>query len=351
MKNILVIVMFLSAYLTKAQDNPEEFLPIIVEDKEAFMSTKTGEYVFRAHDKTNAEQLKTTPNGVYYNDIIVHNVKQGETLTTLSKKYDIDEAQIKKDNLLKSNTLKSGQKIKIINRVLVPSSSPVISYAGEERVIAKLRPGQSPSTIAPPPTQSTQVVVQASTTDKTTSPDAKKIIKNKSTYSKPLIVPVVDNSEDNKIEKHDSKEVAKAEKKLAKAKKKLEAAKRKEEKAKEKERLKAEKKARKEVQQVVIQEKNEAVVSESFKNELATIEKEEEKVKELVKIEKQKESSEAKKNIATNKLQEGVDYHTVVKGDNLFRLSKKYNTTVKKLTELNNVKFNNLQIGQKLKLK
>ena len=43
-----------------------------------------------------------------------------------------------------------GQKLKIVKRLLVTSSSPVISYAGEERIIAKLSPGQSPTNLNAP---------------------------------------------------------------------------------------------------------------------------------------------------------------------------------------------------------
>ena len=45
------------------------------------------------------------------------------------------------------------------------------------------------------------------------------------------------------------------------------------------------------------------------------------------------------------------EYHVVVKGDNLYNLSKRYNTTVENLSKLNDIQFNNLKIGQRLKLK
>lgn len=43
-------------------------------------------------------------------------------------------------------------------------------------------------------------------------------------------------------------------------------------------------------------------------------------------------------------------YHVVKKGDNLYRISKKYNTTVNKIKEDNNLKTNLILVGQKLKL-
>ena len=66
--------------------------------------------------------------------------------------------------------------------------------------------------------------------------------------------------------------------------------------------------------------------------------------------EDKEESEEEAKEEAKEEV-EGVDYHIIVKGDNLYNLALKHKTTVKKLTLLNNVKFNNLKIGQKLKLK
>ena len=42
--------------------------------------------------------------------------------------------------------------------------------------------------------------------------------------------------------------------------------------------------------------------------------------------------------------------YTVKKGDNLYNIAKKYNTTVSEITKLNNLKTNNLSIGQQLKI-
>jgi hypothetical protein len=46
----------------------------------------------------------------------------------------------------------------------------------------------------------------------------------------------------------------------------------------------------------------------------------------------------------------GSVYHTVTKGDTLFNLSRKYNTTVDSIKILNNLTGNGIQIGQKLRV-
>ncbi|MDE6074469.1 MAG: LysM peptidoglycan-binding domain-containing protein, partial [Muribaculaceae bacterium] len=47
----------------------------------------------------------------------------------------------------------------------------------------------------------------------------------------------------------------------------------------------------------------------------------------------------------------GAQTITVQKGDNLYKLAKRYGTTVDKLRSLNGMKNDNLQAGQKLRVK
>jgi membrane-bound lytic murein transglycosylase D len=56
----------------------------------------------------------------------------------------------------------------------------------------------------------------------------------------------------------------------------------------------------------------------------------------------------SKSKSATDQLKNG--YHIVVKGESLYSISKKYNTTVQKLKSLNNLKDSKIKIGQKLKV-
>ena len=128
----------------------EEFLPINLEGKEAFLSTKTGEYVFREHAKTDPTRLETTKNGVIYTDIIIHKVAKRETLSRISKKYNISVDEVIQQNKLKKKKLSLGQELKITKKLVIASSSPVISQA-ESTIVARLQPGQSPTNLNPPP--------------------------------------------------------------------------------------------------------------------------------------------------------------------------------------------------------
>ena len=405
MKNILFILVFLFANLGIAQEVEEEFLPIVIEEKEAFMSTLTGEYVFREHAKTDPEQLQTTPSGVVYNDISTHVVKKGETLSVIAEKYKLGLTQLKKDNNLKSNALSLGQKLKIINKILVTSSSPVISYSGDDRIIAKLRPGQSPSTLAPPPSQTSQTMESDTKITKTVNPKDKKTKVKGSIYSKPMIIPTVSEPSNTAgpittIEEVDtmpsvevkepvvampvttieeevtsvnsqvqetvitnqitvleaSEEVRRAERQLEEAKQRLKLAKNAQQSKVVAPVNTTVVTEQKEIVETVINETvvEDTVVAKDVVKQIVES-KEDVLVEETENVtedtadntdeDKDESEEEAKEEV------EGVDYHIIVKGDNLYNLALKHKTTVKKLTLLNNVKFKNLKIGQKLKLK
>lgn len=325
MKKLLFILTLLTVTIGFSQDIEEEFLPIEVEGKEAFMSTQTGEYVFRSHADTNPEELTTTSSGVVYNDISYHTVVKGETLSAISKKHNLSVDQIVNDNKLANNALSLGQKVKIVKRILVPSSSPVISYVGEERIIARLPVGESPATLPPPPvpTQTNKVAMPA---PKNTS------------YSKPNIVPLV-VEEDVIIQEEDSAEVIAAKKQLDEAKKQLEL-------ARQKAILKEEANVKLEETKSVF--KDEELVTE---NENTKLETEEVVLEDKVEATIDTEVLDNNTLNTTEEADKRPEYHVVVKGDNLYNLSKRYNTTVENLSKLNDIQFNNLKIGQRLKLK
>jgi len=149
---VMLIICFVSftAFTQEETKDEEVFLPIVIEGKEAFISTRTGEHIFRSHEKTNPLAIITTPSGVVYTDTIIHTVLAKESLFSIAKKYDLSISELKKQNNLSKDNLDIGQDLKIVKHLLVKSSSPVISYAGEERIIARLSPGQSPPNLNPP---------------------------------------------------------------------------------------------------------------------------------------------------------------------------------------------------------
>ena len=95
---------------------------------------------------------------------------------SIAKKYDLSVEELKQYNELKNSKLDIGQKLKIVKKLLVKSSSPVISYVGEERIIARLNPGQSPSTLSPPanvPGASKPVIAASELIEKENNVEAK----------------------------------------------------------------------------------------------------------------------------------------------------------------------------------
>lgn len=56
-------------------------------------------------------------------------------------------------------------------------------------------------------------------------------------------------------------------------------------------------------------------------------------------------------NVSSTSSSSGSSTYTVKSGDNLWEIAKKFNTTVDKLRKLNNMKSDNLNVGQKLKVK
>lgn len=146
MRSLIFILMAFVSFATFSQETEiaEEFLPINLEGKEAYLSTKTGEYIFLEHAKTDATKLETTTNGVIYTDIKVHSVGKKETISKIAKQYDLSKDEIIRQNKLSTNKLSIGQELKIIKKVVVKSSSPVVSQE-EGTIIARLSPGQTPT--------------------------------------------------------------------------------------------------------------------------------------------------------------------------------------------------------------
>lgn len=396
-----------------AQEVEEEFLPISVEGKEAFMSTKTGEYTYLEHAKTDATQLKTTPSGVVYTDISSHTIKKGETLSAVAKKNNVSIDEIKKHNKVASSKLKIGTKLKIVKNLLIKSSSPVISYAGEERIIAALRPGESPGQFAAPPSVA-EVESQVIETKKSEEKPSATVYKAETSIKNPIFG--LDNSEDTQedesldnLSEAISKEVKEAkeakEVKVAAPNPEIIKEAKTESKKQKLARLKAEMQALEselevETTEAVVEEPKKVVVKDTPKvtviknipkniedkvidgikvtNPEAKIETDENerqvrvfenkpKVEEstaekatrvLVSVRKTEQEVEVSKNekikveaeAESTPEEKETTYYTVVKGNSLWSIAQKHNMSVEALKKLNNLKNNSLDVGQKLKV-
>jgi LysM repeat protein/rare lipoprotein A (peptidoglycan hydrolase) len=76
----------------------------------------------------------------------------------------------------------------------------------------------------------------------------------------------------------------------------------------------------------------------------------EKQLKEEPKVETstEEQKKEEKKKVESTGKSTKVKYHTVTKGETLYRISKEYDLTVDELKELNNLAANNVNVGQKL---
>ena len=149
MKYLVFSLVFLLSFNSFSQDSLEEFIPIDIKGENAFISTKTGEYIFMSHETTDANELVTTDNGVIYTDKSIHSVKAGESLFSIAKKYKLSVSEVKKQNDLKNSKLSIGQKLNILKKFVIKSSSPVISQE-PSTIIARLPPNETPSGLNPP---------------------------------------------------------------------------------------------------------------------------------------------------------------------------------------------------------
>lgn len=195
---ILTCFISLNSFSQETETN-EEFLPINLEGKEAFISTKTGEYIFKNHKETDATKLETTSNGVIYTDIKIHTVAKKETISKIAKQYSLSKDEVLKQNKLSTTKLSIGQKLKIIKKVVVKSSSPVISQE-ESKIIARLSPGQTPTGLDAAPTNRPSVVTASPSSP---SPAIKEVVETEN------IEEAVESVNEEVVEKVESvKEVA-----------------------------------------------------------------------------------------------------------------------------------------------
>lgn len=78
------------------------------------------EYAPRSVVRVGDASDNISEDGMYREIIKWHKVRRGETIGKIAKKYGVTISQIKKWNGLRSNTIKRGAKLKIIERELLP---------------------------------------------------------------------------------------------------------------------------------------------------------------------------------------------------------------------------------------
>jgi peptidoglycan endopeptidase LytF len=307
-----VIVFYVFGLLTIgvfAQEINEEFIPIIVDKKEAFMSSKTGEYTFRAHAITDPNKLKTTASGVVYTETTIHKIKKGETLPVIAKKNGVSVSEIKTYNKVTGSNLKIGETLKIVKNLLVSSSSPIIGASDNERVIAKLSPGENPGQFVTLPTTAA-VESQVIETKKSEEKPTATVYKAQTSVKNPV------------FGLQDSKDL---EKEL--------------------------------IIENAAETKRDKLIR--LKAEVLTLEAELDKevmVKAFNVVEEVNEV-ELKQEVAVNNVlieDEVVEpetlYHTVSIEDTVSSIAKQYNMTMKSLIVLNELRSESLKIGRKLKV-
>lgn len=367
MKITVFIVSLFVTFISFSQE--EEFLPINIEGKEAYMSTKTGEYTFLKHDKTDPTQLQTTDKGVIYKDISTHTVVKGQTLSGIAKKRGVRLSTINKYNKVSSTNLKIGQKIKIVKERLIKSSSPVVGTSGEERIIARLLPGQSPGEFTPPPpaggpVQVNNQVIEVKKTqekpsaktyqvDSSKNPvfgletevepndvnslenelagllnDAKQDVKNETVVTTEVVQSNVSQEELARQAKAEKLRQIRAEAKRLEAELSTETS---------KDLVTYESKP---VNAVVVEQK-ETVAVKAQRLVEAT------KAAKLPVVKKQEVSTVEK---AVKEPSKALYTHVVAKGDSFYGIAKKYNMSVDALMTLNDANSTVLDVGQKLKV-
>lgn len=341
----------------------------IIGDKEAFLSSKTGEFVYRDHDKTDVSQLRTSDDGtVIYTDKKTHTVKKGETLSVIAKKHGLSINELKKQNKLKSSNLSIGQVLKIEKKYVVESSKPVVKQE-EGKIIARLAPGQMPGGITPPDLPPDAM---PGNTINLVTDDVKPQIADDPKED----TPKVDISEDGII----THTVKGGETLFSIARKyKVSIDDVKKENNLALNNLSTGQKLRIKVYNpAMFKQKQDAIQPTSVEAE-DTMEEEtaqEEEIKENVENteeidpvvpDSKPEANNELKDKAQDKKEKVIDgliekyadkgsatkprIHTVIKGETLWAISKKYNISITDLIELNGLKSNNLSIGQELKVK
>lgn len=356
MKHILITILTLLSLTVYAQ---EEFLEVIVEGREAFMSTKSGEVIFRKHAETDPTEFVVDDNGnTFYNSVKIHKVKKGETLSTIAKKHKMYVSKLKKDNGLKSNNLSIGQKLKIKKKQSVEILKPELK-AAEGRVIASLPPGEVPGMSkrpdfmpsSPPPAPPTPASVVETKTEveevvEEDTPDMSLPNLTKSTMPKTMSDDVVVEESQPEVTQETEPEVNAEEKAENEAKEIIEI----EEKVEETTEVVVADTTEEEQETQTEAQEGVALAKQILENKEKSQAVLKEKTEEVKALKETPVITEEKAEDAIDTEDEGV-FHTVKKGETLYRISVNYKVSVDQLKKLNGLTSNNISIGQKLKVK
>ncbi|ULC58093.1 LysM peptidoglycan-binding domain-containing protein [Flaviramulus sp. BrNp1-15] len=120
-----LLVLVLSNALVFAQQKPV-YKEVLLNGKPARLNVATGEFIVygkKGYDTIRSMQVINEVESESEIASDVHIVKKGETLFTLSKKYNLPLDELKRVNNLESNLIHVGQKIRVKSVDAVENSS------------------------------------------------------------------------------------------------------------------------------------------------------------------------------------------------------------------------------------
>ena len=109
------IILALVCLISISAFSQENMVDVIMDGKPAKMNTTTGVFTFTKGEPSNYTSSNSNTETIEVTDNTMHTVVQGETMYSISKKYQISMAQIKSLNNLETNVLSVNQQLKIGN--------------------------------------------------------------------------------------------------------------------------------------------------------------------------------------------------------------------------------------------
>lgn len=128
MKYIYLVVFSLMSLYSVAQDTQDEYVKVILDGKEVYMSTKTGEIKNTpATKEASASKVIIQEEEVKseVTNVSMHKVQKGETLYAIAKKYGMSVKKLQDFNNLTNTHLAIGQELKIASTIDIVVSSNI----------------------------------------------------------------------------------------------------------------------------------------------------------------------------------------------------------------------------------